>query len=758
MKFSRNPITGVLESYKDDGAYVGTISTFADMPEEQFTTDGGPGSGNYGHAGRPGQVGGSAPGGGYGSGKMYRHEKKGVGFFSTKKDWLNGLEGEKQHKAARFLASKKKEMKEALEKAEKFKKYHEAGLYTKEQYEENIKKLGANGLNEKSPVEEYIMKKGNEEDVKELLDHLEDARAWGQYKEKYAIQNLSEEERKVLRYLDEKNDWGKTFHDLQAKAMGIPNSGDPIPEETLYESGVKKRPEPEGPDYGWYEKKKDIYTDMGWDMSVAIGEKQYGKRNVEEFKILNKSFVNHMRYEKLTPIKTRYAIKAIHEMRDVFSAEKTPSGWYNKRFKQSIEPEMVNRLDDNEKDKLLRIANWAFDDGFNPVSKFDKIEDINDDDYDKIEDALENLNLRTTKDQNIVRDYVLIMEKMMTGEVPTEENPVEIRKKIEEEKKRAEAEAKAQRHKEFIERRDREQEEYRNSPAYERKKKILENLKNTTKEQIMSMDRMQVVDFGMSIMRENEPFVTVPEVPTEFYQATLLAMKDVMERFPFLAGELGGFGDITDNGMAGCSIYGGDAKANGRKDTEILINPKEFSDMAKLKALRERKVQEKWWVPSDPSLPEGYVDICHELGHVVAQWLNRYTSEDGTVVTIIPGDYFFKDKRTSSTAIAPMLKKNVLAKFGIKTTDYDTIKDELSEYGASSCNNRGTNQRKNNSPAEEFFAECFAEMMCNKTPRRVAAEFEIQLEEFIKKHNISEANSARTKSTAPKITEVRKGD
>ena len=62
-------------------------------------TDGGPGSGNWGHKGRPGYVGGSGKGGG----SQYRGGRGDIGYFSSKRDWLNGLKGENQHKASQFL-------------------------------------------------------------------------------------------------------------------------------------------------------------------------------------------------------------------------------------------------------------------------------------------------------------------------------------------------------------------------------------------------------------------------------------------------------------------------------------------------------------------------------------------------------------------------------------------------------------------------------------------------------------------------------
>jgi len=62
MKFSRNPVSGTMEAYTDDGIFVGHVVTMGDLiPKTHSADDGGPGSGNHNHAGRPGKVGGSAP-------------------------------------------------------------------------------------------------------------------------------------------------------------------------------------------------------------------------------------------------------------------------------------------------------------------------------------------------------------------------------------------------------------------------------------------------------------------------------------------------------------------------------------------------------------------------------------------------------------------------------------------------------------------------------------------------------------------------
>ena len=75
MLFSRNSESGQIESYTDEGIFAGFVSTMGDFisseNENQSAMDGGPGSGNFGHKGRPGKRGGSAGKESGGSGERY---------------------------------------------------------------------------------------------------------------------------------------------------------------------------------------------------------------------------------------------------------------------------------------------------------------------------------------------------------------------------------------------------------------------------------------------------------------------------------------------------------------------------------------------------------------------------------------------------------------------------------------------------------------------------------------------------------------
>jgi len=114
MEFSRNPVSGKLEAYSDEGMYSGHVITMADLMRTKNAQDGGPGSGNFGHAGRPGKVGGSSKGSG---GSAFRSGTKETGYSSFKEHKL--FKGIASHaRAAKskgdFIDRMNKEQREAL--------------------------------------------------------------------------------------------------------------------------------------------------------------------------------------------------------------------------------------------------------------------------------------------------------------------------------------------------------------------------------------------------------------------------------------------------------------------------------------------------------------------------------------------------------------------------------------------------------------------------------------------------------------------
>ncbi len=221
------------------------------LTERVDAEDGGPGSGNWGHKGRPGQVGGSGKGGG----NQYRGGKSGVLYTSSKSDWLNGLSGEKQHKASKFMQSMEK-----------------------------LKRPGQS-------TEAFIMENGATDigasAVKEYLDLKGEARGWNQYANRLMDEHLDDNDKKIVDALGQKyglmhkgnavlpNDadtsaWDvsdlRTWNDLRSKAMGGPTSGQEAPDDLLVAAGLKEAPKPKAPN--------SMTKNDGWMDGISTEEQQ----------------------------------------------------------------------------------------------------------------------------------------------------------------------------------------------------------------------------------------------------------------------------------------------------------------------------------------------------------------------------------------------------------------------------------------------------------------------------------------------------
>ena len=429
MKFSRNPITGDMESYTDDGIFAGTMITFGDLIGTNTAEDGGPGSGNFGHKGRPGKVGGSGPGGG----KQYRGGRSDIGYFGSRKDWLNGLSGEEQHDAVRFIAGQKSRLQDRLEAKNKIEAIWRRGFITRAEADERLKEGKLESLREDMPVEEYIMKAGSEMDKVSLIERVKNSRNWNDNADRLKKENLTEEEQKVLDYLKTKN--GKsptkesfaTMLDLEAKAMDIPYSGEPIPEELLYESGVKARPVPSnGVHMDWYKKKEDREMAEGRMVELymaRITDDNYMDfaNSREQFEKLNQNFSDTLKYKDMNPSDIRCeACRAMNELRAL--------------SKFNPDQEAINKLTDEEKDLIHRA-----DEVFCPRTHSPVI------DAERLKSIQLNISwdpLKTKAERRLAQDFLLLEHKMMTGITPKSEDESEVLKKLKEEKKRKEQERK----------------------------------------------------------------------------------------------------------------------------------------------------------------------------------------------------------------------------------------------------------------------------------------------------------------------------
>ena len=232
---------------------------FVVIPRQETAEDGGPGSGNWGHRGRPGKRGGSGKGGGV----QYRGGRSDVRYVGSRKDWMNGMTGENQQRASKFISLAKNGLSEKLNQKEKINKMASSGLLTFQEAEERIKQQNLDKISEESTPEEFVMKAGTKEQREELLNYVQSGRGWGEHADRLTQENWDENDRKLadvlcskygLRDVDGVNvpddsntqGWEEAdllyWYDLKAKAMELPTSGQEAPDELQYAAGINERP------------------------------------------------------------------------------------------------------------------------------------------------------------------------------------------------------------------------------------------------------------------------------------------------------------------------------------------------------------------------------------------------------------------------------------------------------------------------------------------------------------------------------------
>ena len=153
---------------KDNSALDTVVFAFRLLGLDKVIDDGGPGSGNWGHKGRPGKVGGSGKGGG----KQYRGGRGDIKYVGSREDWLNGLAGEKQHEAQRW----KKQMRQHY----------------------------SIGAEKEKSVEQCIMEdrhSGSEKIRTKLLNYMAEARGWDEHAGKLIDENLTDDEKRLVEQL-----------------------------------------------------------------------------------------------------------------------------------------------------------------------------------------------------------------------------------------------------------------------------------------------------------------------------------------------------------------------------------------------------------------------------------------------------------------------------------------------------------------------------------------------------------------------------
>ena len=417
---------------------------------DSSVVDGGPGSGNFGHRGRPGKRGGSMKGGG----AQYRGGRADIGYFNSRKDWLNGLTGETQAWASKIMKQINQELKQKLRRREIIENNWKQGLITETEKQEALKAGGLDKFDENTTTEEYIMKAGSKEDKGQLLAYVQEARNWEKNRQKLIDENLTDEEKKIYEYVSQNfgnlDAAGKNvFYDMTAKALDLPTSGEEIPDEIHYGAGTKERPpEPEkkGPSYDWMDNADSaLVSGAGAYMDQAMGKiPSWGHRYTkEDFAEQNQKFMDELQYGLMSPNGVSYyGVNAIRNLRESMrKRDLTQSyGWLDYKYGE----ENYNRLSDDEKKDLLEITNRFMNaHSFMPEWK-EKVEDLTLQDFERAESIMKHSTPRKKEERQMLQRYLLLQDKMLTGAEPTPKEEIEATKNAAAAaKKQEKAEAKA---------------------------------------------------------------------------------------------------------------------------------------------------------------------------------------------------------------------------------------------------------------------------------------------------------------------------
>jgi len=722
----------------DQSRFFKVIPPPADLfGKSQKTADGGPGSGNWGHKGRPGQVGGSGKGGG----KQYRGGRSDIAYVGSRKDWLNGLTGEKQLHAAKCIAKIRKEQESKKKAYETIELWYKQGTLTFDEKKARLKEAGLEKFDENMSPEEYTMKCGNNVDRDWLLGYIKEARNWNENRDKFVEENLSEDEKKLLEYAEKNldtldDDSERALYDLQAKAMGIPTSGEEAPDEMQYAAGTKERPQPEpakGPDYSWYANNPNRHLNRSagnlevYSELATGGHPSYGHTYTqEEYEKLNQRLVDTMKYGNPSPnALSYYGIKSINSMRN---AMRQPDPNYQNTLADfTYTPEMIDRLSSEEQKQLLDFMNrWGAYNKFSPVDRWNDVHELKTKDFEEIEGKIwgSNANLIRSKEaKRPIQDYILMQEKMLCGAVPSESNPFEAQKESE---KKAEEERK----KKLKEQLDKEQQGFQNSDAAKEKASAQDRVRSfnpndcTDENGNISADLIAERLTRTGLFIKGRGVIDVADSPEQAVTLTN-AYTTVAKDFPFMVGE---FGDFKKQNSS--DSYGSCCMDPMSDDGHVRITMSKFSDPEEARKKRKWEEGIDFKVKTDADCPAIKATAMHELGHAVDHWLHRavyggeYPCREKKKGIIVYKDYY--------SNVSEAIQKSTLRALKLSKKD---IEKEVSKYATTD--------------AQEFFAECFCEYYCSSNPRPVAVEFMKQLKKFIKNNNITDNTTANTPSRKP---------
>ena len=684
MKFSRNPESGQLEIYSDEGVYLGVVSTMGDDIGVNPAEDGGPGSGNYGHKGRPGKVGGSGPGGG----KQYRGGRSDIGYFSSRKDWLNGLQGERQHEAVRMIANAKRNHAARLSVKQKIESLYNRGYLTRGEADERIKEADLDKIRENMSPEEYILTEGDRGDRQDLLKMMKESRSWNETKQRLIDENLSDDEKKIYEAIENADlshvdvPTGAKVEDirtlLEAKAMGTIESDIDVPDDVQYIIGTKQPPAPikkipqnSDENNAWMEgqpKEKQEYM-LGIARGLGINPQAFGgdiAMNYAENRMMgmvwNGSEDATLEYSRYLDAKDKMLGLGFYKRCEEAAATSEPTQIGNLKDRPSLVMGLF----------LKSLADEQLED--NPTTSVALHGDI--------------LETGFLQDKSVPKDAkaaYLQLKSIALGQETHMVRQEDIADSL---------------HKYMNERKQRRQEEKEYGPKRARFKQDRETRQKAYK---AATSATQVgEEMRKSGMFRNGSNVKLSRTDLRCAQEAAMAYENVMDRYPFLVGKLSG---IDENETGRTSVYAScDMKLGG--GIHLNAGDRFFGNFNGLISTYDDDVKSGY----HPAGTNGTSVVIHELGHS----LDGYLSQLG-----VNGAKLFS---TDARAFSGILRRSVLK--SLKMTKASVVK-ELSRYAEKD--------------AHEWFAECFAEGMTSENPRPMAKECMRQLDEILRREGLINA-------------------
>lgn len=681
------------------GSLPGVI-TYNMKEDEQFekieASDGGPGSGNFGHKGRPGKVGGSGSGGG----KQYRGGRADIGYFSSRKDWLNGLSGEKQAEASKFIKTAKQKVDELVEDGKKYKEKLDImvknGYMTEEDAKGAYERSAYSKVHEGMTPEEYVMKSHPmPEDKKKLVDMVGEARSWNDRGMRLACENLTPEENMALtriawKYNDDHpgaitdeellhnnldnvfndlDDEQKQFYlDIKAKACGIPNSGKDISEysdEFQVSIGAKEPTSNPEDWYNWMDsdglslviKNHNLPVNLLYAAGKPVSSGNMPKTNAERQELWKNVIDEVKNNDDMSASKIQAAARVAAYM----SLPKV-NDW-NKKVKEANEtysPDgtgtTLPNLNAEETQRFLQLLSMA-------KEKYGD-SDLTWNDADRLEQAAID-ELYPTH----LREYILLKNKAFGGPEPLSEEEYGQKEAKKQEEIKAKQKAFADNIKDYYQ-------------------KVIRT--NDTAEVGKLMDESGIFKQGGRTYLSRTNWRNAVDIANSYGR--------VIKRYPFLYGTLGSLdeGENRKNVYACCDMY---------HDGGVSVNASSnrFGDYTELARSYADDVKTGYH-------PQGtYSDaiVTHELGHS----LDGFLSKKNILGSV--------DSGGDTAAFSGILRRRVLKH--LKMTK-SMVEKELSKYAT-----------KN---AYEWFAEAFAEAIHSPDPRPMAKEMIRQLDEILRQEGL----------------------